>query len=277
MTKTTSTQNNEDLAVQLSAKNKNVNNALVVQHHLRAWKDTHIKTLEKFLRGRRDEAERLYLAFSHSVQRSTDLLECTKESLTTALLLCAQLGLYPGPFHEAAITWRRNKNGEKEAQFMPQYQGLVKLGKQTGFLRAANTNVVYEGDYFEYSEGTELFLKYKKSLKQDRGDRIAVYGVLYLPDEAHEMRIMTPAEIAAIKARSDAGKRGYGPWATDEDAMWMKTVIRQLCKFIPKQGFAGERLAQAIEIDDDIENPNLKQTPIVEMPTTGGENNPEQV
>jgi recombination protein RecT len=265
MTQTKPQAANSQLATQIAAKNP-ATAPMSIKHQLHDWKEKNLETLQSFLGGHKEDAERLYLAFAHTVSRSTDLLECTKESLVTSLLQCAQLGLYPGPFQEAAIVSYRNKDkGIKEAQFIPQYQGLVKLGKQSKHLIDIHANVVYAADEFDFEEGSKKYLRHKKSLLEARGERVAVYACATLSDGGHEFIVLAPHEVEHIKKRSKSAKSDFSPWTTDTDQMWKKTAIKQLCKLIPKQGDAGKKLAEAIEVDNEIERPDLRKTPIMDL------------
>lgn len=236
--------------------------ASLILTQLKEWKDKNISQLEKFLgEKRKHEAERLYLAFVYSVNRNPALLECSKSSLIESLLNCAQFRLYPGPLQEAAIVPYK-----REAQFQPMYQGLVKLGMESGFLIDIHANVIHENDQFDFQEGTSKYIIHRKLLRGDRGEPYGVYAAATLKNGGHEFVIMTKDEVMAIKKKSRA--KDDGPWVTDELAMWKKTAIKQLCKLLPKQGEEGELLAKAIDHDNAVERPDLAKKPIFEMGET---------
>ncbi len=55
---------------------------------------------------------------------------------------------------------------------------------------------------------------------------------------------MSIDEIFDIRGRSEAFKRGNGPWKTDEGEMIRKTVVMRAYKYWPKC----ERLGEAIQM-----------------------------
>ncbi len=253
-----------------------------VLHHLEAWKKKHLSTLQEFLGEHREDAERLYLGFAYSVSRSTDLLQCTIDSLVSSLLTCAQLTLFPGPLGEAAILSFNNRvklpdgkeRWEKQAQFVPMYGGLMRLAIQCGGATQISPEIVYEKDDFRFKRGTKTFLDHSYDLKGDRGERLAAYCLYQLPGaDEPDFVIVTCDQMNQIKAKSKGAKSSFSPWnseaSIDVDGMWKKTAVKQACKYIPKRGDFGYRLARAIEMDNAIERPDLVQAQIIKPETLG--------
>jgi recombination protein RecT len=65
------------------------------------------------------------------------------------------------------------------------------------------------------------------------------YAVAHLVDGGTHVEVMTRSQIHAIRDRSqnvqNAKKWNKAtPWDTDEEQMWIKTVLRRICKYLPK-------------------------------------------
>lgn len=199
--------------------------------------------------GSEDNAKRLLLVAMESVNKNPFLLKCTFESFGRALLTCSELKLFPGAMQEAALVPMKNgKTGKYEVNFWPQYQGLVKLAHQGGFIKSIQTEVVYDNDDFDFQLGTNCFLKHRPYLGEgDRGARKAVYCCI---ETLHgtQITVLPMSFIEGIKRRSPAARSGMSPWngsADDYDAMARKTALRQALKLIPKS----TELATAMDRD----------------------------
>jgi len=204
--------------------------------------------------GSEDNAKRLLLVAMESVNKNPFLLKCTFESFGRALLTCSELKLYPGAMQEAALVPMKNgKTGHYEVNFWPQYQGLVKLAHQGGFIKSIQTEVVYENDDFDFQLGTNCFLKHRPYLGDaDRGKRHAVYCCI---ETLHgtQITVLPMSFIEGIKKRSPAARSGMSPWngsSDDFDAMAKKTALRQALKLIPKS----TELATAMDRDSTESN-----------------------
>jgi recombinase, phage RecT family len=157
----------------------------------------------------------------------------------------------------AYVPFYNGKLGRKEAQFMPMYQGLIKLVTQTGFVRKMDAQVVYENDKFDFEYGSKEYLSHRPCLR-DRGEKIAVYAAATLDNGEYKFIVMSREDVEAIKKSSKAANSDKmdSPWkhAEFEDAMWRKTAIKQLCKLLPKS----TEVAQAIELDNQAETQEQK-------------------
>lgn len=239
---------------------------------LREWHKKNAAHLANLLGGA-ENAERLFLSAVHSISRVPKLLECNKSSLTQCLMQSAHLDLYPGPLQECAyLPFRNRKNGMMEAVFVPMYQGLIKLALQSRMISNIRANVVYEKDQFEYAEGTTPYISHAHSRDEDAGPVVAAYCTWKNGGEV-DFELMFIKEIEAIRQRSPAARSGDSPWNSDYAEMCKKTVIKRASKRWPKS----IKLAQAIEIDNEIERPDLAQKPVidfdlgeVEVGATGG-------
>lgn len=267
---------NEELSSAL-VKAGNKMTALALKDQAKNWFDKNAANVSQLM-GSASEAKRLYLAVMNTVSRNAKLLECEPSSIFRSLVQCAELKLYPGPLQEAALVpfWN-SKKGVNECQFMPQYQGLLKLAFNAGFLRKVTCRVVYSNEEFEYQCGSREFLKHSPIADEaERGERKGVYAILRTKYGEEQITYLTAAYIQRTKGRSKGAGRSDSPWAgsnpDDLDWMWKKTALKQALKLIPKSA----ELANAIELDNAIENEQLATTPLVDMDVSQSSMDAEQ-
>jgi recombination protein RecT len=179
-------------------------------------------------------------------RKNPKLAQCDPLSVFAAVIMASQLGLEPGLMGQCyLIPYGR------ECQLIPGYQGLLDLVRRSGKVRRIEAQVVYERDRFTYRTGLNVTLEHEPLLDGDRGEPRLAYAVAEFVDGGHHVEIMSRAQIEAIRDRgsnSQNAKR-FGkktPWDTDTDEMWRKTVLRRLCKFLPKS----VELATAMALDD---------------------------
>jgi len=202
--------------------------------------------------GSEDEAKKLLLVAMEVVNKNQFLLKCTFESFARSLLTCSEMRLYPGALQEAAIVpLKNNRTGKYEANLWIQYQGLVKLAFNSGFVKSITSNVVYEADDFDFCLGTNQYLKHKPFLgsSQERGDRRCVYCCIETT-QGNQIVVLPMSFIEGIKNKSPGSRSGSSPWngtAEDYDAMARKTALRQALKLVPKS----TTLAKALDVEVD--------------------------
>lgn len=178
-------------------------------------------------------AERFMRAVMTECGKNPVLLDCTPTSVMGCVATAAHLGLEYGPLgHAYMVPFRNNKKQGKplEATHITGYKGLLEMARQSGKLDDLYAEVVYEKDDFDFQLGTDRQLSHQPAVGE-RGKPVFVYAVAVLTNGQRPFVVMSEAEVLAIKKRSRAASSG--PWVTDEMAMWKKTVVRQLCKWLP--------------------------------------------
>lgn len=180
--------------------------------------------------------------------RSKGLLKCTQASIIESVMKSAELGLdCSGTLGEAYLIPYKD-----QCQFIVGYQGLIKLARNSGEIVNLNAVVVHKNDTFRVRLGTDSKIEHEPCYDGDRGEMVAVYAVANFRDGGHQFDVMTKADVDAIRRRSKAS--GSGPWVTDYHEMARKTVVRRLCKYLPKS----QELQKAMESDAefDLDDPN---------------------
>lgn len=197
------------------------------------------------------------------IRTTPALKDCSFDSLAAFVMNGAQLNLSVQPaLGQIYAVPFKDKTGQKQAQTIIGYRGLITLGRRTGQVSTIQADVVRERDLFEFQKGTEPKLKHIPRL-DDGGKVIAAYAVVTFKDGACDFEIMGLAEINRIKNRSKA--KDSGPWVTDEDEMRKKTVLRRLLKRVP-MAVEDVQMAKAVELDNQDFIPDAEFSEADEAP-----------
>jgi recombination protein RecT len=130
---------------------------------------------------------------------------------------------------------------------IPGYEGLIELVRREGSTKRLEAHVVYMNDKFEYKTGLTTTLVHEPTLDGDPGDLRLAYAVAEFKDGQFHVEVMTRLQIEKIRNGTAAWQKGYDtPWRTEPDEMWRKTVIRRICKQLPKSA----ELSIAVAMDD---------------------------
>src|SRR6266704_488369 len=149
-------------------------------------------------------------------------------SFLSALLECARLGLEPGDtFHLAPI------GGEIVG--ITDYTGEIELIYRAQAVSSVKAEIVYSRDTFVYRPDMER-PHHDVDWFGDRGDMIGAYAYGIFKDGAtSRVVVMSKKEIEKVKAvnKLNASNRADNPWVKWTDRMWLKTVVKQLSKWVP--------------------------------------------
>jgi len=178
------------------------------------------------------DPERLSRIALTEVRKNPKLLECSRESFLGAIMTSAQLGLEPGVLgHAYLIPYYNKKTQSYECQFQIGYKGLLDLVRRSGEIESIAARCVYENDEFDFEYGLNEKLVHKPNLDGDRGSFESVYAIAKFKDGGYSMLVMSKSDVEKIRSRSKSPN--VGPWVTDYEAMAQKTILKQLCKYLP--------------------------------------------
>jgi recombination protein RecT len=167
------------------------------------------------------------------LKSSPELAQCSKESLIAAVVQTVQLGLTPGNIGHCHYIPFNSKTG-KQAQFIIGYKGIVELVNRCGKATLLSTEIVRDGDLFEYELGLNPVLKHIPAWD---GKEMPIKGVYCVAKNlvANEKVFvyMDKSEIDKIKSSSKAAGSEYSPWNKWYEEMAKKTVIKRICKLLP--------------------------------------------
>jgi len=152
-----------------------------------------------------------------------------------ALLDAARLGLDPGT--EQYYLTPRKVGGRLEILGIVGYQGHIELMYRAGAVASVVAEVVREHDEYRYQRGIDRvpIHRFKPfASEKDRGALIGVYAYAHMKDGSVSRVVeLSRDDIERIKRSSASARSENSPWVVHEAAMWLKSAVRQLQKWVP--------------------------------------------
>lgn len=213
-----------------------------------------------------------------AIGSNPDLAECEAAKLLIECQKCAADGLVADGREAVIIVFNtkvKKKVGttlqetwEKVPKYIPMYQGLIRRARNSGELKAVGAMLVYEEElkiqkgekkprfrYWVDSDGKHI--EHEPILTGKRGAVAGAYSIATLKDGLVDFYYMPVERLRVIQGRSRSKiKKGdktiiVGPWASDEEEMMKKTVIRGHSKTLPLDS----DIARIFARDDDMYEP----------------------
>lgn len=171
-----------------------------------------------------------------ALRRDPNLAQAARQSphtLMQALSDAARRGLEPGT-EQYYLTPRKVK-GAWEVLGIVGYQGLIELIYRAGAVSSVVAEIVYSADVFDYQPGRDDRPSHGVDWDAaDRGTLRLVYAYAVMKDGAtSKVVVLNRHDIDRIKASSASAGSQYSPWQQHEGAMWLKSAVRQLAKWVP--------------------------------------------
>lgn len=182
-----------------------------------------------------------------------------------ALLQAARRGLEPGTEQFHLVPFSPKKGQPRIINGIVGYEGLVELIYRAGAVASVIVECVYDKDTFVFRPGTDERPQHTVDwFAGDRGQLIGVYAYAIMKDGAtSKVIVMGKSDVARAIASSAAAHSEYGPWKKHPAAMWMKTAVRQLAKWVPTSSeYRRQQLRDAQQVLDERERRNA----VVEFP-----------
>jgi recombination protein RecT len=152
-----------------------------------------------------------------------------------ALLDAARLGLEPAS-EQYYLTPRKVK-GQLEILGIVGYQGYIELMYRAGAISSVIAECVYRNDVFRYQPGRDQVPYHEVDWDKgadDRGPLRLVYAYARMKDgSTSKVVVLSRVDIERIKKSSQGADSDYSPWKLHEAAMWLKSSVRQLAKWVP--------------------------------------------
>jgi recombination protein RecT len=199
--------------------------------------------------------------------KNSYLDKSTMPSKLEAVMNVAMIGLTLNPVLKLAYLVPRRKGSNVVCHLEPSYQGLVKLITDTGSAKTIYAHVVHEGDDFEVSFGTSTEIKHTPKFKSKEIE--FAYAVAILQDGTKQVDVMPRNELDEIRGTSESYKAWQKNnnipciWNTYHGEMCRKTVIKRLCKYLPKTDH-WEKISTAIDLTDQDFKCSVTQMSIIE-------------
>lgn len=192
-----------------------------------------------------------------ATQTTPQLLKCEPISVINAVLNAATLGLEPNTPQGFAYLIPYGD----QCQLIIGYKGLEHLAYQSGLVNSIKTDVVRDGDLFEYEEGLEPILRHvkrvgpiqaqrysraaKKQVLVNTGENVThAYAIVRLTNGGTVTKVLDRAEIEARRSRSQ--QTNGDAWGDNYEEMAKKTAFRAITNSIPQ----APMLTQAATVDE---------------------------
>jgi recombination protein RecT len=190
-----------------------------------------------------------------SIMQNPDLIFCTKESLFAGVTESLKLGLaLGGPMQECWLIPFKD-HGTPKAQLIIGYMGLRSLVDRTGSVRDLHPRAVHNGKYqvredgkmvwaetgrpddFEAIFGSNPRITHRphNPTPEHKEQLVGCYAVARLKGGGEQMEWLPLETIERHRNRSKTGSKPSSPWSTDYVQMGLKTALRVICKYLPKQ------------------------------------------
>jgi recombination protein RecT len=178
-------------------------------------------------------ADRMVRVALISIAKTPKLLQCTPESLAAALTKCSSYGLEPNGRDIHLVPFWNNRKGIMEVQVLPDYKGLIQLMYRSGLVTNVQAAAVHAKDDFDYRLGSGAFLRYKPADEEDRGPLTHAWALAALKGGGEPFVVLNRSQIAKHMKSSQTASYDDSPWKVHPDAMWAKTAVHELSKFVP--------------------------------------------
>ena len=216
------------------------------------------------------QTARLYIS---TCNHRDKLQQCTLGSVVTAILAAAKFGLLvdgkQGHLVPFSTKVKKLKDGktveewENQAQFIPDYKGIVNAARRTGMIVDAFAEHHHENDLFKRRMVNGVWSVEYEPCLGDRGDYLGTFAVILLPDNRFQVCYMTADEIDHVMKKSKA--KDFGPWKDDKPEMAKKTAIKRGLKMYSDD----PELLSLVEYDNELIGTETIDTTAVESVKVG--------
>lgn len=171
--------------------------------------------------------ERMVRVALTAIQNTPKLLDCDKQSLYSAVMRAAQLGLEPdGVLGQAYLI-----PYGKTVQFIPGYKGLIDLARRSGEVSNIIAKEVYANDEFTVDFSKEIPFVHKPKLEGERGELTHFWAMARFKDGGFHWDYMTKKEVETIRDKGNG--KNNAVWKDYFVEMGKKTAIRRIAKYLP--------------------------------------------
>jgi recombination protein RecT len=185
-------------------------------------------------------------------------------ALLAHLLDAARLGLEPGT-EQYYLTPRKVKD-QLEILGIIGYQGHIELMYRAGAISSVIAECVYRNDTFRFRPGVDERPVHEIDWDSaDRGELRLAYAYAVMKDGAtSKVVVLNGAAIAKVKASSQGASTSYSPWVKHPDAMWLKSAVRQLAKWVPT---SAEYMREQLRAVRDVAGEPPATEPVAPVPS----------
>ena len=181
--------------------------------------------------------EKLFQIVVYNATVNQQLLGVEVKSMLKCVWQAHTLGLEVGTGLAHLVPFWNSQRNQSEAQLIIDYKGYINLALGSGKVSRIYARVVYENEEFEINETSpQTPYIHKRKPPSERGNRYGAYAIAYgNSGMVVGAEFLFAEEIEEIKKKALANKKNpsSNPWNTNEDAMWQKTPVRRMAKYLP--------------------------------------------
>ena len=240
-----------------------MSNALVktVQSQLNGLRDKFVMALPSYI-----EPNNFFSTSMNYLSKHPGLAECDVMALYRSFMLGALDGLLVNDREACIVPFWDKKLGRNVPQYMQMFQGTCKLVYNTGIVSTIHSAAVYSADNFEeiVDQNGPRLVHRPATFSEDRGALLGYYAIAKMKDGATAYQVMTMKEIEKRKAVSRNANNPGSPWQKWAEEMAQKTVIKSLCKKLPKSNLIYESFQR--EATQDPGTIEVDSKPVVTQP-----------
>ena len=186
-----------------------------------------------------------FLQVSMNAIRGNEKLENSHPpSVLSSLLQAAEMQLFPGSTlgHAYLVPYWDMYLRANVCTYILGYKGMLALCHRSPKVLKVEAHTVHEGDEFNVSYGEGGGLRHVPSPwgEPTQENCLGAYAYARLANGESVFERMAKKDLEAIRRRA---KSTSGPWKTDTLAMYRKTLVRQLAKWLPLEPEEQEAIA----------------------------------
>ncbi|MBA3854651.1 MAG: hypothetical protein C0503_09555 [Gemmatimonas sp.] len=183
-------------------------------------------------------AESMALELISVARKKPSIRKCEPDSILTFMFDAAKLGLMIGvELDPVPVGHGKGNNRVTRLEAWPNYKGYRTLAIGSGVIRDAFSQVVFEGDNYEFSL-TPVPHVAKHIPGPNFGKMkhaIEVYATGVYPGGRTRSIRLTRDQVMALRARNRGDTTANdSPWVQHEEAMWQAKAMKVLAKSIPQ-------------------------------------------
>lgn len=160
--------------------------------------------------------------------RTPKLLNCSLESIGLALLQASQFGVEVNGRDAHLVPY-----GD-QCQLIVDYKGMIQLAYRSGIVDGVSAKAVYERDLFEYELGSDEHLKHVPCTEDDPGKLVYAWAMVRFKGGGNKFVVLNRRDIKRRMEKSQTAKRSDSPWQQHPEAMWAKSAVKELAKWMPQ-------------------------------------------
>ena len=133
--------------------------------------------------------------------------------------------------------------------FVLGYRGMIELAHRSGKIKSLHADVVFEGDFFDFEQGTSPSLKHKPSFSSEKKEMTHAYACASLVGGGNQFVVLSKEEVEESRKSS----KSSGIWAKHYAEMAKKTALRKLFKLLP----VSSEMSNFVIHEDELSNEKI--------------------